>query len=143
MKLQLQINTRAINDSSRSLEGAGIMITPPIDENFWLFRVPLSEDQAIVGFPKFNVIGIGFQKEEDWNTNLPSGTSAITIYEHIKCNKGPGIKRGACIEAIAMMEQAEAREKITKCETSDGILEVIGCYLRKNGAYKVAEAFGK
>ena len=107
MKLVLQINERAINDPTRKLLEKGIGLTPPINEDFWLMRVPVSKDQAVVAFPKFTVIGIGFQKEaEDWNTNLPSNCDAEEIYKHIKVNKGKAPKRQDCIEAIQMLKDA-------------------------------------
>lgn len=151
MKLELQINARGVNDKSRALEGTGVMITPPIDENFWLLRVPVSETQAIVGFPKFNVIGVGFQVENDWNTNLPSGTHAIEIYDHIKHNKGDAkISRGRCIEAITLiqkkvleMKRAETLEKLKACDDDGKRLDVLGDFLRKTGAHQLAEAFSR
>lgn len=62
--------------------GGVIMITPALNEDYWAYRVRLSEKQAIVGFPKFGTIGIGFAVEDDdWNTNLPySGCSAEEIF---------------------------------------------------------------
>lgn len=148
MKLQLEINSRAINDKSRALEGSGVMITPPIDENFWLMRVKVSEEQAIVGFPKFGVIGIGFQHETDWNTNLPSGQCAFKIYEHIKRNKGDAkIPKLRCIEAIALIQKKAAQldraATIEKLGTSNDTLEIVGGFLRRQGFHQVAEAFGK
>jgi len=151
MKLELQINSRAINDSSRSLAGTGVMITPSIDENFWLFRVLVSDKQAIVGFPKFGVIGVGFQHEEDWNTNLPTGTFAIEIYDHIKHNKGDAkIPRSRCIEAIMLiqkkvldMKRAETAEKLVVVLDDAARLEILGDFLRKTGSHMVAESFGK
>lgn len=113
MKLQLQINNKPINDTSRPLEPVGILVTPPIDENFWLFRVPVSDNQAIVGFPKFLTIGIGFQHETDWNANLPYRCPAEEIFNHIKHNKGDrSIPDARCLQAIRMI-QAAAR-KATK-----------------------------
>lgn len=152
MKLELQINSKAINDTSRSLEGTGIVITPPIDEDFWLYRVPVSEKQAIVGFPKFGTIGVGFQVEDDWNTNLPSGTTAIEIYDHIKHNKGDKrIRREKCIEAIMMiqnavltMRRAELIETLKKTPNEQGRLDLICRFLRQNGDnYQIAEAVGR
>jgi hypothetical protein len=151
MKLELQINSKALNDISRSLEVTGIMITPPIEESFWLFRVPVSEDQAIVGFPKFSVIGVGFQKEDDWNTNLPSGAFAIDIYEHIKHNKGSkSISRGRCIEAILLIQKAvhamvknETLEKVKESYSDDSRMDAICKYLRKSNAWELAEASGR
>lgn len=99
-----------------------LMVTPAIDENYWLFRVPLTDKQAIVGFPKFNTIGVGFQKEEDWNTNLPYSCSAEEIYHHIKCNKGDKkITKARCIEALKLLQKTiqerwETPEKKTNRE---------------------------
>ena len=62
--LQVEINANFVkaNDSIQ-LDSTVLMITPPLDEDYWLFRVKLYEDQAIVGFPKFGTIGIGFAQE--------------------------------------------------------------------------------
>ena len=68
--------------------GGGIAITPAIGEDYWAYRVRLSEAQAIVGFPKFFTVGIGFAQEEDWNTNLPYTCGTEEIYDHIAHNKG-------------------------------------------------------
>lgn len=85
-----------------------VLITPAIGGDFWLWRVAVSDKQAVVAFPKFGVIGIGFQTEgEDWNTNLPSGCSVIEIFEHIKCNKGDDrIPDERCLEAIKLLQEA-------------------------------------
>jgi hypothetical protein len=84
----------------------GMMITPALTPDFWLYRVPLSDKQAIVCFPKFaTLIGIGFQYEEDWNTNLPHTCDAREIYEHIKHNKGDdGISDDDCVKAIEALQ---------------------------------------
>lgn len=90
--------------------GAAMMMTPMIDEDYWAYRVRLSDKQAIVGFPKFMTVGIGFAVEEDWNTNLPYTCDAEEIYDHIQHNKGDdAIGREACLEAIRLI-QAAARE---------------------------------
>jgi hypothetical protein len=105
----------------RGQEDTGILsprlaMTPPIDEDYWSFRVRLSDTQAIVGFPKFFTIGIGFAREEDWNTNLPYTTAAGEIYDHIAHNKGDdSITREDCITAIEMVQAAarQARQEAT------------------------------
>jgi len=81
------------------------MITPPVGQDYWLFRVKLFKDQAIIGFPKFGTIGIGFAiEDEDWNTNPPYGYSPEQIYSHIKANKKyDEISKDACIEAIKLV----------------------------------------
>ena len=89
-----------------------LMVTPPISEDYWSYRVRVGDGQAVVGFPKFSTVGIGFAQEEDWNANLPFTSDAEEIYEHIEHNKGDdSIRREDCVEAIRMIQAAvkEAR----------------------------------
>lgn len=88
-----------------------IMITPPIDEDYWTYRVQLAGKQAILGFPKFGTIGIGFAVEEDWNTNLPYTCGTEEIYEHIEHNKGDdAITREDCLAAIKLVQDAATQD---------------------------------
>ena len=106
--MKIEINKRFVQ--SDDTIGNYIIITPPIDENYWILRVQLSDRQALVCFPKFNTLGIGFQHEEDWNTNLPYTKNAAMIYDHIAHNKGDDtITRAQCIEAINMLKDAAAQ----------------------------------
>ncbi len=90
------------------------MITPPINEDYWQYRVRLSDTQAIVGFPKFGTIGIGFAQEEDWNTNFPYTAGADETYEHIAHNKGDdSITREDCIAAIRMIQERATADRET------------------------------
>lgn len=83
------------------------MITPALDEDYWYMRVKVSDKQAVVAFPKFGTIGIGFQHEEDWNTNLPYSTNAKDLYNHIMVNKGDKkILYATCIKAIELLQLA-------------------------------------
>ena len=89
--------------------GAGgvVMVTPPLDEDFWVVRVPVSDKQAVVAFPKFGTIGIGFQHEEDWNTNLPYRCPTEQIAKHIMHNKGDdSVPEQRVHEAIALVQEA-------------------------------------
>jgi hypothetical protein len=96
--------------------GSKILFTPPLDGDYWAFRVQVSEGQAVVGFPKFSTIGIGFQHEEDWNTNLPYTCDTEMIYKHIRHNKGDArIDKATCIRAIEMVQQ-EASEHMSRKE---------------------------
>lgn len=111
MKLQLEINSNFKSDKDTdALATKGILITPPVGENYWLFRVKVSKKQAIVGFPKFGTVGIGFAKETDWNTNLPYQCTTDEIYNHIKHNLGKGNFSNSIHtrikQAIAMVQDA-------------------------------------
>ena len=84
-----------------------IIMTPPIDGEYWLFRVKLDNDQAVLGFSKFGTIGIGFAFEEDWNTNLPYTSDTEMIYNHIKHNKKPSLaSKKKVIDAIEKIQDA-------------------------------------
>lgn len=107
--MELKLERRHQPDATVQL-GDVAMMTPPIDEDYWAYRVRLSETQAIVGFPKLSTIGIGFAVETDWNTNLPYTSKAEDIYDHIKHNKGDkAIRRADCIKAIRMVQEAAAQ----------------------------------
>lgn len=104
---ELVLETRDHDMPNKGIIGGGIMMTPPIDEGYWYWRVKLGRrGQAILGFPKFNTIGIGFAEEEDWNTNLPFSIAAKRIYKHIHHNKGRGITHEDCLAAIEMVREA-------------------------------------
>ena len=108
-KLLLEVNQKFVDgDKNKFRFGRAIvMVTPPLDEDYWQFRVKVDKDQAIVGFPKFSSIGIGFAKEDDWNTNLPSDTPTNELWNHIKRNKYfASIPDEICIKAIKMVQKA-------------------------------------
>jgi len=108
--MELEINSNCKDAKPLETTTAMIMITPPIDKDYWIFRVAVSENQAIIGFEKFSTIGIGFQHEKDWNTNLPYQGTAQEIFDHISCNKGDdSISKETCIEAIQMIQDAAAK----------------------------------
>lgn len=110
MKLAVERNAAVLPAEpiySTGKPGGGlVLMTPAIDDTYWLWRVRLSEKQAVVAFPKFLTIGIGFQVEEDWNTNLPYMIDAEAIFEHIKDNKGDTtISDEDCIAAIRLLQE--------------------------------------
>jgi len=70
-------------------QGVVALFTPPISPDYWQYRVMVCDGQAVVGFPKFTTIGIGFAVEDDWNANLPYTSEASDIANHIWHNRGP------------------------------------------------------
>lgn len=108
--MELEVADRGLPNQGKL--GRGIMVTPPIDEDYWYWRVKLGEkEQAIVGFPKFNTIGIGFAQEGDWNSNLPYACTPEKILAHIQHNKGGEISDEDCLAAIAMVREAARQFK--------------------------------
>jgi hypothetical protein len=106
----LRLERKGQEDQTSYLSGA--MIAPIIDEDYWSYRVKVSEGQGVVGFPKFFTIGIGFAEEEDWNTNLPYTCEPEKIFHHIAHNKGnDSIPDERVIEAIKMIQAAAAEDK--------------------------------
>lgn len=104
--LQLEINENGASEY-QPLMSAGVLFAPPVGEDYWLLRVKVSDNQALIAFPKFCTIGMGFAQEEDWNTNLPTDCDTDEIWDHIKHNKGDdSIPDDRCIEAIRMIQEA-------------------------------------
>jgi hypothetical protein len=92
--------------------GGTILLTPPVSDSYWKYRVQLSDTQSIIGFPKFSTIGIGFAVENDWNTNLPYTQDAEKIFNHIDHNKGDdNITDEDCITAIKLIQEAATDAK--------------------------------
>jgi len=90
-----------------------VIMTPPISGDYWAYRVKLTDTQAVVGFPKFFTIGIGFAEEEDWNTNLPYTCSTEEIFEHIKHNKAdPEIPDSRVLLAIEMVRAKAMLDRV-------------------------------
>ena len=110
--MKLEINKEVFKEKPILVGEDVILVTPPIDENYWHYRVKLHKDQAIIGFPKFGQIGVGFAQEKDWNTNLPTRCEPEKIYEHIAHNKKyKCIKKEDCIKAINLIKRAVENNK--------------------------------
>ena len=92
-----------------------IMVTPQINENYWVLRVKLHKNQSIIAFPKFMTMGIGFAQEIDWDTNFPYTCKAVDIFNHIKKNKKyKAISDGDCIKAIEMIQNFIKRNHLVE-----------------------------
>jgi hypothetical protein len=106
--LTLETNPAILKTPAVSLAGGILLMTPKLGADFWHWRVAITDKNAIVGFPKFGVVGCGFQHEaEDWNTNLPVSCASETIWEHIKKNAGDRrITKALAIRAIDMIRTA-------------------------------------
>ena len=91
----LELERRPQVNKTSIVEDAGqmtVMLSPIVNEGYWAYRVKLTETQAVVGFPKFTTIGIGFAREDaDWNTNLPYTEAPYDIVKHIWTNHGDSI----------------------------------------------------
>lgn len=136
-KLILEVNSKRLvaKDVKKLPNGNTVLVTPPLNEDFWLWRVKVGKRQAIVAFPKFMQIGCGFQIEKDWNTNLPLACDSETIFDHIKHNAGePGIRKEDCVRAIDMIREAAVAAgavKLSECDRMNHLPEHIRDNLKK------------
>jgi len=136
--LKLEINHKYIDgdDWKGTFLGIPAMISPlDLDEDYWQFRVRVHDDQWINGFPKFNQIGIGFAKEDDWNTNLPSRCDANEIFNHIKVNKRyASIPDELCIAAIKLIQKAVKQMKKAERDSKNLLIkDVVPALFKENG----------
>ena len=99
---------------SASVGDSTVLVTPPITDDYWKYRVRVADGQAVVGFPKFGTIGVGFAEEEDWNTNLPYTMDADSIRRHIWHNRAPlddsTESVSLVVRAIEMIQAAVAED---------------------------------
>jgi hypothetical protein len=112
MNLQLECRDQANETLVYGNDAAVGLVSPLVDEDYWQYRVMVSERQAVVGFPKYSTIGIGFAIEEDWNVNLKYTNDTDRIWQHIRCNKGDeAIPDEWCIEAIRLIQEAATADR--------------------------------
>ncbi len=113
MKLKLEMSELYYQPDKSTVGNTNIMITPPLGDDNWVYRVMVSEKQAIVGFKKFMTMGIGFMIESyDWNRNLPWSHDTMDLWEHIKENKGDdSISDTECVKAIEMIQDVVKENK--------------------------------
>lgn len=117
--VEVNANFAKAEDEFVAKGGVPVMVTPPLDEDYFIARVRLCRDQAVQVFPKFGIVGCGFAQEEDWNTNLPIACSAGRIAGHIWRNrKYKRITREQVVAAILALQEwcvaagLEKRERI-------------------------------
>ena len=119
--LKVELNKRIVKDATAIMPGMMVMTTEVTDN--WIARVSLgSKGQALLAFLKFGTVGIGFEQEVDWNTNLPCQCPAEQIYEHIKHNKGKScrhVTKAKCLEAIEALRKIGAKHLGISYELGD------------------------
>lgn len=108
--MKLILECKAQQDKTASVLGGAASLAPLVDEKYWAYRVRVSRKQAVLGFPKFGTIGIGFAVEEDWNTNLPYTCHTNEIYAHTEHNR-LGVRPSLCLQAIKMIQEAAAKAR--------------------------------
>jgi hypothetical protein len=92
---------------NRTLEMGPVSLAPPVEPDYWSYRVRLTPAQSVLGFPKFGTIGIGFAQEVDWNTNLPFTCETDAIVKHIAHNRGDeSITRADIAKAVSLIQHA-------------------------------------
>lgn len=107
MTHELVLETRG--QANQTIHVGPVALSPMSGEDYWAYRVMLSGRQAVLGFPKFGTIGIGFAIEDDWNTNLPYTCDAEEIFQHIQHNKGDDAIPDNAVRAAIRLIQAAAR----------------------------------
>jgi hypothetical protein len=119
--LVLEVNSKHVKDKTRLNANVMMMTLDTSADDYWLARVKVSETQAVIAFPKFGIVGIGFEREEDWNTNLPASCEAEQIYDHIKHNRGDKrITKAKCLAAIRMLQPFATAWLKVQAEASEG-----------------------
>lgn len=117
MELTLERRDQVDETGAVSAGDATVLFTPPISEDYWEYRVMVADGQAVIGFPKFFTVGIGFAVEDwSWNTNLPYTVEPEMILQHIWGNRGENLPEGAesrekVLAAIKMIQDAATADR--------------------------------
>lgn len=87
---------------------APILERRPPNKDQWVYRIKLSAQQAMIGFPRDGTIEIAFENETVLDRSVPYNLFAPDlIYDHIQVNKGDdGIWDDTCIQAIQFIVEA-------------------------------------
>lgn len=113
--MKLQLERRGQPDKTGAFGGKQVqaLLSPPVDEDYWTYRVRLTDKQAVLGFPKFGTIGIGFAVEDtNSNTNLPYDCTTDEIAAHIMTNKGDeSITTEEVLQAVRLIQDAAPKGK--------------------------------
>lgn len=153
-KLTLEVNAEFVEDGFDVAQGKlapaglvvpGIIATPNLNPDFWQYRVKFENGQAILGFPKFHTIGIGFALEQkEWNVNLPYDCTAKEIFAHIKENAGDGVTDKDVMTAIRMVQKAAAAwMDFLKKQRDEKILSAMPMLRGEKGGLMTASEFSK
>lgn len=119
-QIELKVERSAEQPSAEEAGELGqVLMTPALSPDYWQYRVMLTETQAVLGFWKFGMIGVGFAVENgSWNTNLPHCEDADRLFSHIEINKGEDqIPDEDVIEAIRLIDQAVRADGECGCRT--------------------------
>lgn len=116
------------DQANKTLDLGMVSMSPAVDENYWSYRVRLTERQSVLGFPKFGTVGIGFALEEvDWNTNLPYVCPTDAIVKHIVRNRGDeSITDADIAAAVSLIQHAVCEDRGLDPAEAIGSVEMPG-----------------
>ncbi len=108
---ELKLETKSQKDKTPLIGGIAL-VTPPISEGYWKYRVQVVSNQAIIGFPKFGTHRNRISETKGTgNTNLPYvAAGRLKILNHIWHNRGKENDgkefRKECLKAIKLIQNA-------------------------------------
>lgn len=105
MAVHLDLQTRDQQDRSLIHTSLGVLsLGTSGGDDYWTYRVPLTERQAVIGFPVHGTTGIGFATGET-GVHLPYRAGTEQIMRHIGKYKGdPEIPDEAVRAAIVLIQ---------------------------------------
>lgn len=135
-QLVLTVNSAAIPQLIEPGGGPEVVFTGDRD---YVYRVEVSDDQALLGFEKCGSIGIGFEREVEEGLDLPSSCLTRRIYEHIRCN-ARGVDSRRCYAAIRIIQGAardllrtQVIDALKKAESDQEWGEIMTTWVRRAG----------
>ncbi len=107
MKLNIETNARNCLDVQLRLPSdAQLMITAPLREGCWLFRIVIAPNVVLTAVPVFGGINICLQTKPAGEVFMPSESSAKEIRQKFCSRIKTSVPDGKWVEAVKMLQAA-------------------------------------
>jgi hypothetical protein len=106
MKPSIETNPRNCLDIQLHLPSrALLMITAPLQDDCWLFRVRLAEDIVLAAVPVFGGVNINLQSKESVECYMPYEAEGADILDTFRARTKNAQLDGKCLKAIDMLQE--------------------------------------
>ena len=106
MKLIIETNPRNCLDLQFHLPSrALLMITAPLQDDCWLFRVRLAKDIVLAAVPVFGGININLQSKKAGNSYMPYEAKGADILDTFCACTTNSPLDGKCLKATKMLQK--------------------------------------
>ena len=105
MKLSVEKNSRNCLDIQLHLPSSALLlITAPLQDDCWLYRVALRKDLVLAAVPDFGGVKICLQLKAAAGFHMPYESGAAEILRTFRAHIKTSVPNGKLLEAIEMLQ---------------------------------------